>query len=137
MRRLPGAAAAVLALAGALLAAPAAHAAPAYATGYHYYEGYADHPAYGAEVIVSFHATNSYYQVWVNGSVSCAGYGVRVTRCAWYGNGTNLGHAGVNYTLDGSAQWFQVNVYAPVWSGSVRCAPHGSAPVTVVTYCAA
>lgn len=118
-------------------AGTAAQASPAYVTGYHYYEGYADHPAYGATVFAQFHATNSYSQVWINGSLSCPAHAVHVTKCAWYGNGTNLAHAGVNYTVNGSAQWFQVNIEAPVRHSPAQlwCTPHGSAPVTAITYC--
>lgn len=129
-------AAALLALGVAWGAVPA-RAAPSYVTGYHYYEGYADHPAYGATVFVQFHATDSYSQVWINGSVSCPAHAIRVTRCAWYGNGTNLAHAGVNYTLNGVPQWFQLNVAAPIRHAphELWCVPAGSAPVAAVTYC--
>lgn len=128
----------VLSAAAFLGAGTAAQAAPAYVTGYHYYEGYGYHPAYGSSAFAQFHATNSYGQVWINGSVSCPAYnGARVTRCAWYGNGTNLAHAGVNYTVGGKSFWFQVNVEAPVRHvpHELWCTPHGSAPVTAVTAC--
>lgn len=120
-----------------LLAVPA-RATPSYITGYHYYEGESYNPAFASSAFVKFHATNSRTQVWINGSVSCPAYnGAHVTRCAWYGNGTNLAHAGVNYTAGGQSFWFQVNVYAPVWYGNVRCAAHGNAGSYFVTYCAA
>ena len=128
----------VLGLAGLLASGPAASAAPGVVSGYHYYEAESWNSGSSASAFVQFHATTDQYHVWLNGGVSCPVFNGAVrTWCGWSNNGTNLGTAGVNYTVGGVSHYLRLDVYAAVWYGSVVCRTRGNATTQFVTYCAA